>query len=325
MGKGFGFPATALQLEGWPMSRFPSSRFVVAALALAAGVYVTNPALAQNINNLLRIFGDNRQRAARQASVEWRRVPPAEMACIDQRLKYKGSSIEALVRRGVTPSAARLIELRSSCRDFVESLQMDIAPALGKDDAGLPTSTVPASNSKDADVTPPSQPDSTKNARVTPPSSAESDGRVAEEQVQEGILELKGGRTESGIMVWLSAAFLFALLALTALLGSVTYLFIRWRKTGQGTVAVPLLERNTEVAGNTLLEPTIESAGEVVRPLFDKMGERGTATSMGQDSAHRSNVQPTYGEVFREIVSTEVSESNTPDSNAVERQDGGRG
>ncbi len=66
-------------------------------------------------------------------------------------------------------------------------------------------------------------------------------------------------------MVWLSAAFLFALLALTALLGSVTYLFIRWRKTGQGTVAVPLLERNTEVAGNTLLEPTIESAGEVDR------------------------------------------------------------
>jgi len=158
MGTGFGFPATALQLEGWPMSRFPSSRFVVAALALAAGVYVTNPALAQNINNLLRIFGDNRQRAARQASVEWRRVPPAEMACIDQRLKHKGSSTEALVRRGVTPSAARLIELRSSCRDFVESVQMDTAPLSGRDAAGSPTPTLPVDNSKDADVMPPSQP-----------------------------------------------------------------------------------------------------------------------------------------------------------------------
>jgi len=70
----------------------------------------TNPALAQNINDLLTIFGGEKQRAARQAQVEWRRLPPAEMACIDQRLRGKGSSVEALVRRGVKPSAVRLIE-----------------------------------------------------------------------------------------------------------------------------------------------------------------------------------------------------------------------
>jgi hypothetical protein len=92
-------------------------------------MYVTNPTSAQDTNGPLTTFARDRQRAERQARAEWRRVPPAEMACIDQRLKHKGSSVEALVRRGVTPSAARLSELRSRCRDFVESVQMDTAPA----------------------------------------------------------------------------------------------------------------------------------------------------------------------------------------------------
>jgi hypothetical protein len=293
------------------MSRLASTRFAVAAVTLAAGMHVTNPTFAQNIN-VLTVFGGDRQRAARQAQAEWRRVPPAEMACIDQRLKHKGSSIEALVRRGVKPSAARLIDLRSSCRDFVESVKMDTAPALGRDATDSPTPTEPVSDPKDADVTPPSQPDSTQEAGATPTSSAESVGRVAEEQGQQGTFELKDGRPENGTMVWPSAAFLFALVALTAMLGTVIYLFIRWRNTGQGTVAVALPEMNTEGVGNTPLEPTIGSAGEVVRPLVDKMADEGAASSMGQDSAHSSHTQPTYGEVFREIVSTEVSESNIP-------------
>jgi hypothetical protein len=162
------------------MSRLPSTRYVVAALALAAGIHVSSPTSAQNINDLLTIFGGDRQRAARQARAEWHRVRPAEMACIDQRLKHNGSSIEALVRRGVKPSAARLIELRSSCRDFVESVQMDTAPLLGGDAAGSPTPTLPVDNSKDADAIPPSQPNSTTGPM--PPSLAESIGRVAGEE-----------------------------------------------------------------------------------------------------------------------------------------------
>src|SRR4249920_3674195 len=105
------------------MSRLRSTRSVVAALTLAAGVHVTSTTFAQNISDLLTIFGGDRQRAARQARAEWRRVPPAEMVCIDQRLRRKGSSVESLVRRGVKPSAARLIELRSSCRQFVDGVQ----------------------------------------------------------------------------------------------------------------------------------------------------------------------------------------------------------
>jgi hypothetical protein len=67
------------------------------------------------------------------------------------------------------------------------------------------------------------------------------------------------------------------------------------------------------------------SAGEAVGSLVDKMANEGAATSVSQDSARTSDIQPTYGEVFREIVSTEVSDSNTPGNNAVERQNGGRG
>ena len=89
------------------MSSLCSTRVTFAALTVAAGMHATIPAFAQNINDLLTIFGGEKQRAARQAQVEWRRLPPAEMACIDQRLRRKGSSVEALVRSGVKPSAGR--------------------------------------------------------------------------------------------------------------------------------------------------------------------------------------------------------------------------
>jgi hypothetical protein len=141
-------------------------------------MHATNPALAQNINDLLTIFGGGRPQGTRQAAqAEWRRLPPAEIACIDQRLQRKGSSVEALVRRGVKPSAGRLIELRSSCRQFVESVQTDTAPALARDATGSSTSTIPASN--------PTEP---KDAGATLLSSAEPVGPVAEEQVQKTTL-----------------------------------------------------------------------------------------------------------------------------------------
>jgi hypothetical protein len=89
------------------MGRLPSTRFVVRAFILIAIVEAANPAFAQNINNLLTIFGVDKQGALRHAALaEWRRLPPAEIACIDRELRQKGSSADALVRRGVKPSAA---------------------------------------------------------------------------------------------------------------------------------------------------------------------------------------------------------------------------
>jgi hypothetical protein len=123
------------------MSSLSSTRFAVAAFLVVAVMEATNPAAAQSFNEL------HEQRAARQAQAEWRRVLPAEIACIGQRLRRKGSSIEALVRRGVKPTAAWLIKLRSSCRDFVQGVQTDAAPWLARDTTGSPKSTIPANNS----------------------------------------------------------------------------------------------------------------------------------------------------------------------------------
>jgi hypothetical protein len=152
-----------------------------------------NPAFAQNINNLLTIFGVDKQRALRHAALaEWRRLPPAEIACIDQGLRQKGSSADALVRKGVKPSAAGLAELRSSChRQFVQGAQTNSAQrATDASQAGSPTPTVAPSNPtepndvgvmpsptglpKGAGVTPPSSTDLPKDAGVTSPSPTES-------------------------------------------------------------------------------------------------------------------------------------------------------
>jgi hypothetical protein len=290
------------------MGSLSSTRFAVAAFLVAAVMEATNPAAAQSFNEL------HEQRAARQAQAEWRRVLPAEIACIDQRLRRKGSSVEALIRRGVKPSATRLIELRSSCRDFVGGVHTDTAPALTGDATGPPTPTVSQGNlnePKDAGVMPSAE--SLKDSSATPPSSEKTVGQLAEEQVKQGDVEPKNG-VQSGKMEWLSAVFLFALVAIATLLGIVMYLFIRWRNTGQRTATVSLAGKNSERAGNTPLDATIAEAGKAVPPLADKEIQqpnqiRSAEATMSQDSAQSSNSQPTYGELFPEIVSMKLRNS----------------
>jgi hypothetical protein len=290
------------------MGSLSSTRFAVAAFLVVAVMEATNPAAAQSFNEL------REQRAARQAQAEWRRVLPAEIACIDQRLRRKGSSVEALIRRGVKPWATRLIELRSSCRDFVGGVHTDTALALTGDATGPPTPTASQGNlnePKDAGVMPSAE--SLKDSGATPPSSEKTVGQLAEEQVKQGDVEPKNG-VQSGKMEWLSAAFLFALVAIATLLGIVVYLFIRWRNTGQRTATVSLAGKNSEGAGNTPLDATIAEAGKAVPPLADKEIQlpnqiRSEEASMSQDSAQSSNSQPTYGELFPEIVSMKLRNS----------------
>jgi hypothetical protein len=299
-------------------------RLPAAAFLLVAVMEATNPAGAQNLNDLLRIFGGDKQQAARQAQAEWHRLRPAEVACIDQRLRRKGSGVEALIRRGVKPSATRLIELRSSCREFAGGVQTDTAPALAGDANGSPPPIVPPSNPiepKDAGVT--SAVESLKDSSVTLPSSEKTVRRVAEEKMQ-GDVEPKNSVPERGIMGTLSAAFQFALVAIATLACVVIYLFIRWRTTGQRTVAVSLPEKNSDGAGNTPVETTIGAAREAVKTLADKTIQQPNqtgepaGTSMTQDSAESSSIQATRDEVFPEIASIEGSESSFIGSTAVE-------
>ena len=306
------------------MDSFPLSIVGVVAFLLLA-IFEPTTAVAQNINEL------DRQRAARQAEAEWHRLPPGETSCIDQRLRHKGSSLEALIRRGVKPSAGWLIELRSRCREFVESVQMDIAPPLTRDAPGSPThATSGPTEPTDADVTSaqsatdsgmtsaaePSKefggtsiPEPSKDFSVTHPPE-ESGGRGAEEQLQKGNAQENSGPGR-GIMGSLSAAFLSALVAVAVLLGMVASLFIRWRNTGHTTATVSLPEKKSEEAHDTPLKTTVADAGKVVT-------REGPATLMSQDSANISEIGPTYGEIFPGIASNEVSETKSAGNCAVE-------
>jgi hypothetical protein len=289
-------------------------------------MHASIPAFAQNINDLLTIFGGDRQRAARQAAqAEWRRLPPAEMSCIDQGLRRKGSSVEALVRRGVKPSAARLIELRSSCRQSAEGVQTGTAPALATDTIASSTPNVPASNQtepKDAGVTlPPSG--------ATLPSPAESDVRVSEEHVQQGNVEPKNSLQENRTG-WSSQAFPIAIMATAVLLGIVIHLFMRWRSIGQRTAETNLIpNKNSEGGeGKAPSETTIGKPSEVAMPiglpladkliqLPDEAGQR-AAISMNQNSGYSSNIVSTNEEVLPDAVLIEPSELSTTNSSAVE-------
>jgi peptidoglycan hydrolase-like protein with peptidoglycan-binding domain len=87
------------------------------SLCLAAGL---GGAFAQNPNDFIRMFGGFVQSTIIQATqAEWNRLPPNELACIDQALQQQRTTVQALIQRGVMPTDGRLNALRSNCRTQV--------------------------------------------------------------------------------------------------------------------------------------------------------------------------------------------------------------
>ena len=79
---------------------------------------------AQNVNDFLRLFGAIAQQGMNQAAqAEWRRLPPPEIACLDQTLRQQGGSVDELIGRGVLSSDPRLFQLMANCRDAVAAVQ----------------------------------------------------------------------------------------------------------------------------------------------------------------------------------------------------------
>jgi hypothetical protein len=78
---------------------------------------LSTSAFAQNINDILRMFGGVIQQGMIQsARSEWRTLPPTELSCLDQALRQQGASVDVLASRGILPSDARLALFRSGCR-----------------------------------------------------------------------------------------------------------------------------------------------------------------------------------------------------------------
>jgi uncharacterized protein len=77
---------------------------------------LSTSAFAQNLNQFINIFQGMVQGAViHEAQFHWRKLPPNEIACIDQALHLEGASIDDLINRGVLPSDQRLFQLRSNC------------------------------------------------------------------------------------------------------------------------------------------------------------------------------------------------------------------
>ena len=161
---------------------------------------------------------------------------------------------------------------------------------------------------------------------MTLPSSAELVGPV----VQQGTFELNDSLPKRGMMPWLSAAFLVAVVAIAMLLGVVIYLVIRWRNPRHRSVAVSaatdhLPERNSEDGtGKALTETIVGKKSEVVAPinlaLADKMSQvpdengQSATISKSENSACSSKIELTNEEILPDTILSERS----PVSSVVE-------
>ena len=77
---------------------------------------LSTSAFAQNVNTFINIFQGVIQRAViHEAQFQWKKLPPNEIACIDQALHLEGATLNDLINRGVMPSDPRLSQLRSNC------------------------------------------------------------------------------------------------------------------------------------------------------------------------------------------------------------------
>jgi hypothetical protein len=80
-------------------------------------VLLGGTATAQSPNDIINLFGGLvRSGVAAAAQSAWQKVPSAEVACVDQQLRQRGSSINSVVQQGIGPSDTRVFDVRSSCR-----------------------------------------------------------------------------------------------------------------------------------------------------------------------------------------------------------------
>src|SRR5262249_7928440 len=77
----------------------------------------TSTAFAQSRNDLTRTFGIPQRPSVQAATrVEWSKISPPEIGCINDALRQYDARIEILVQRGVMPSDQGIGNIRSNCQ-----------------------------------------------------------------------------------------------------------------------------------------------------------------------------------------------------------------
>jgi uncharacterized protein len=90
-------------------------------LFLSFIIVVPHEAAAQQ-QDIFNLFGGLvRSGIAAAAQADWERLPNPEIACIDRALRERGSSINDLVRQGISPSDGRIAGVRGGCLDQASS------------------------------------------------------------------------------------------------------------------------------------------------------------------------------------------------------------
>jgi hypothetical protein len=92
-----------------------SPRFGFVALLAVLGS--PSAAVAQAQNDVIPMFGIQQDASIQAATrVEWDKLPPSEIGCINDALREQLASVENLIQRGVTPSDPRIGSIRLNCR-----------------------------------------------------------------------------------------------------------------------------------------------------------------------------------------------------------------
>ena len=92
--------------------------FIKTALYISVSLVASGTSVyAQNATDILNMFGGIMQSAVTQAAqVEWRKLSQNELSCVDQTLRQRGSDLQTAIRQGITPSDARIADIRAACR-----------------------------------------------------------------------------------------------------------------------------------------------------------------------------------------------------------------
>jgi hypothetical protein len=88
------------------------------AFASICLVFICGTAAAQSPGDIINLFGGLvRSGVAVATQTAWQKIPFEETACIDQKLRQRGSSINLVVQQGIGPSDARVFDLRMACQN----------------------------------------------------------------------------------------------------------------------------------------------------------------------------------------------------------------
>ena len=112
------------------MMCIPRTQSILRILAGFLILSLPSAAAATNVGDVIGLFGGLMRAAIIESGrTEWRKVRPAELACIEDQLQRQGASPEILAQQGIFPNDGRVAGIRALCaRAAALPIQVAIPP-----------------------------------------------------------------------------------------------------------------------------------------------------------------------------------------------------